>query len=42
VGKWLDTFGPMGPWITLKDEVPNLGAFAEPMPNLEIEAGSAP
>jgi 2-keto-4-pentenoate hydratase/2-oxohepta-3-ene-1,7-dioic acid hydratase in catechol pathway len=23
VGKWLDTFGPMGPWITLKDEVPN-------------------
>lgn len=22
VGKWLDTFGPMGPWITLKDEVP--------------------
>lgn len=23
VGKWLDTFGPMGPWITLKDEVPH-------------------
>jgi 2,4-diketo-3-deoxy-L-fuconate hydrolase len=23
VGKWLDTVGPMGPWITLKDEVPN-------------------
>jgi 2,4-didehydro-3-deoxy-L-rhamnonate hydrolase len=23
VGKWLDTFGPMGPWITLKNEVPN-------------------
>jgi hypothetical protein len=23
------------------DEVPNLGAFAEPMPNLEIETGSA-
>lgn len=23
VGKWLDTFGPMGPWLTLKDEVPH-------------------
>lgn len=23
VGKWLDTFGPMGPWITLKDAVPH-------------------
>lgn len=23
VGKWLDTFGPMGPWITLRDEVPH-------------------
>ena len=23
VGKWLDTFGPMGPWITLKDELPH-------------------
>jgi len=23
VGKWLDTFGPMGPWITLKDEIPH-------------------
>ena len=23
VGKWLDTFGPMGPWITLKEEVPH-------------------
>ena len=21
VGKWLDTFGPMGPWITTRDEV---------------------
>jgi len=28
--------------VFVKDEVPNLGAFAEPMPNLEIEAGSAP
>jgi 2-keto-4-pentenoate hydratase/2-oxohepta-3-ene-1,7-dioic acid hydratase in catechol pathway len=23
VGKWLDTFGPMGPWLTTADEVPN-------------------
>lgn len=23
VGKWLDTFGPMGPWITLASAVPN-------------------
>jgi 2-keto-4-pentenoate hydratase/2-oxohepta-3-ene-1,7-dioic acid hydratase in catechol pathway len=23
VGKWLDTFGPMGPWITLKADVPH-------------------
>ena len=23
VGKWLDTFGPMGPWITLKEDVPH-------------------
>ncbi|MBX3011042.1 MAG: fumarylacetoacetate hydrolase family protein [Caldilineaceae bacterium] len=23
VGKWLDTFGPMGPWITTADEVPH-------------------
>ena len=22
VGKWLDTFGPMGPWITTADQVP--------------------
>lgn len=22
VGKWLDTFGPMGPWLTTADEVP--------------------
>jgi 2-keto-4-pentenoate hydratase/2-oxohepta-3-ene-1,7-dioic acid hydratase in catechol pathway len=22
VGKWLDTFGPMGPWITTVDQVP--------------------
>ena len=22
VGKWLDSFGPMGPWITTRDEVP--------------------
>ena len=22
VGKWLDTFAPMGPWITTRDEVP--------------------
>jgi len=21
VGKWLDTFGPMGPWITTRDEI---------------------
>ena len=28
--------------VFVKDEVPNLGAFAEPMPNLEIDAGSAP
>ncbi len=23
VGKWLDTFGPMGPWLTTADEVPH-------------------
>lgn len=23
VGKWLDTFGPMGPWLTTADEVEN-------------------
>ena len=23
VGKWLDTFGPMGPWITTRDEIPH-------------------
>lgn len=23
VGKWLDTFGPMGPWVTTADEVPH-------------------
>jgi len=23
VGKWLDTFGPMGPWITTRDEIAN-------------------
>jgi len=23
VGKWLDTFGPMGPWLTTVDEVPH-------------------
>lgn len=23
VGKWLDTFGPMGPWITTVDEIPD-------------------
>jgi 2-keto-4-pentenoate hydratase/2-oxohepta-3-ene-1,7-dioic acid hydratase in catechol pathway len=22
VGKWLDTFGPMGPWLTTTDEIP--------------------
>lgn len=22
VGKWLDTFGPMGPWLTTVDEIP--------------------
>jgi 2-keto-4-pentenoate hydratase/2-oxohepta-3-ene-1,7-dioic acid hydratase in catechol pathway len=22
VGKWLDTFGPMGPWLTTADEIP--------------------
>ncbi len=22
VGKWLDSFGPMGPWITTRDEIP--------------------
>jgi hypothetical protein len=28
--------------VFVRDEVPNLGAFAEPMPNLETETGSAP
>ena len=23
VGKWLDTFGPMGPWITTRDDIPH-------------------
>ncbi len=23
VGKWLDSFGPMGPWITTRDDVPH-------------------
>ena len=23
VGKWLDSFGPMGPWITTRDEIPH-------------------
>jgi len=23
VGKWLDTFGPMGPWLTTADDVPH-------------------
>lgn len=23
VGKWLDTFGPMGPWLTTADEIPD-------------------
>ena len=23
VGKWLDSFGPMGPWLTTADEVPH-------------------
>ena len=23
VGKWLDTFGPMGPWLTTVDEIPH-------------------
>lgn len=23
VGKWLDTFGPMGPWFTTADEIPH-------------------
>lgn len=28
VGKWLDTFGPMGPWITTRDDIPHADRLA--------------
>ncbi|MEX1020388.1 MAG: fumarylacetoacetate hydrolase family protein [Litorilinea sp.] len=28
VGKWLDTFGPMGPWFTTADEIPHWDRLA--------------